>query len=74
MILQKENVQRIVESEVIANRMLEEGWEEITVESVVKAIEEMSAKELKELATSRGIEFDSKIKKEELIKLLEGEE
>lgn len=74
MILQKENVQRIVESEVVANRMLEEGWEEIVVESVIKAIDEIGVKELKELATSRGIEFDSKIKKEELIKLLEGEE
>lgn len=75
--LQKDNVQRVVESEVMIEQMTRDGWVEVD-ENQEKSLEEMSIKELKTVATEKGIEFNAKTKKEELLALLqqglEGEE
>lgn len=74
--LQKENVQRVVESPEKAEQMLNEGWREIVEEQAhrVEQFDKLNKEEIMAVLTEKGIDFDKKAKKEELIQLLEGEQ
>ncbi|KAB1437566.1 hypothetical protein [Candidatus Galacturonibacter soehngenii] len=67
--IKKENIEREV-PEASKNRYLSDDWKEVAAAS----LSSMKLQELKALATEKGIEFDTNIKKEELLKLLEGAE
>lgn len=69
--IKKGNIEREV-PEASKNRYLSDDWKEVEV--ATSSLSSMKLQELKALATERGIEFDTNIKKEELLKLLEGAE
>lgn len=71
--IKKGNIEREV-PEASKNRYLSDDWEEVEVEVGASSLSSMKLQELKALATEKGIEFDTNIKKEELLKLLEGAE
>ena len=74
--LQKENVQRVVEPPEKAEQMLNEGWHEVVEEQTyqVEHLDKLNKEELMGVLTEKGITFDKKAKKEELLQLLEGEQ
>ena len=73
------NVERIVDNEYDRDRFMKEGYElveekeEITKECS-NELDNLTVEELKEIATSKGIEFNSKVKKNELIEMIEERE
>jgi len=69
--IKKGNIEREV-PEASKNRYLSDDWQEVEV--AASSLSSMKLQELKVLATERGIDFDTNIKKEELLKLLEGAE
>lgn len=73
--LQKENVQRVVESQERAEQLLKEGWHEIVEEQVhqVEQLDKLNKDEIMAILNEKGIAFDKKAKKEELLQLLEDE-
>lgn len=74
--LQKENVQRVVESPEKAEQMLNEGWYEVVEEQThqEEQFDKLNKEELMVVLSEKGITFDKKAKKEELLQLLEGEQ
>lgn len=81
MLLQKGNVQRVVESKERIDQMLNDGWKEVVKAQPLDATqkdeslsyEKLKKDELIALLQEKGISFDEKAKKEELVQLLEGE-
>ena len=74
------NVGRIVESEYDRDRLIKEGYKLVVEEKedssreVSNELDSLTVEQLKEIATSKGIEFNSKIKKNELIEMIEERE
>lgn len=74
------NVERIVESEHDRDRLIKEGYKLVVEEKedssreVSNELDSLTVEQLKEIATSKGIEFNSKIKKNELIEMIEERE
>lgn len=74
------NVERIVESEYDRDRLIKEGYKLVVEEKedssreVSNELDSLTVEQLKEIATSKGIEFNSKIKKNELIEMIEERE
>lgn len=62
-----EIVREVVGSEVSENKDME-------VQEENKTLEDLTLKELKDILDVKGIEYNSKAKKEDLIKILEGAE
>lgn len=78
MILKKDNIERITENELYITKLKADGFEEIDREFVSKeeksTYEEMKVTDLKALCDEKGIEYNSRTSKDELIKLLNGKE
>lgn len=74
MLLQKENVQKIVKSEAIAIQMINDGWDKVEQEEVIRNPDEMTAKELQTYLKGKGIEFEKGAKKEELLALAKADD
>lgn len=71
--LQKLNIERIVATDTERDKLLSDGY--VLVDNQVSNdLSELKYDELKALCIDKGIEFDSKIKKVDLIKLLEDAE
>ena len=77
--LKKRNVERVVESETTRDALINNGFEMIGTqengtnnkEEESKSLEELTVKELKEIAKEKGIEGYSDMKREELLEVLE---
>lgn len=73
----KDNVEKVVIDQSYKEKLLKNGWKECTIDneqSDNKELNKLKLEQLKELATEKGIDFDAKIKKEDLINLLENAE
>lgn len=74
----RDNVERVVNDEYIRDALIKQGYKLIketqNVQEDLKKINELTIEELKELAKGKGIEGISKLKKDELIEVLEGSE
>lgn len=70
--LKKLNVIKIVEEENQRDKLISKGFEEVLDKP--KTIQEMNVKELREIAKEKGIEGYLDMKKEELLKALQGDE
>lgn len=73
------NVERIVDSEYDRDRFMKEGYELVEEKEEISKecsneLDNLTVEELKEIATSKGIEFNSKVKKNELIEMIEERE
>ena len=66
--VKKNNIERVVD-DTAKDKYITDGWEEVKVELKTLKIDKLRA-----LATSKDIQFDPEIKKEDLLKLLEGAE
>ena len=66
--IKKDNIERVVD-DTAKDKYISDGWEEVKVELKTLKIDELRA-----LATSKYIQFDTGIKKEDLLKLLESAE
>jgi len=66
--IKKDNIERVVD-DTAKDKYISDGWEEVKVELKTLKIDKLRA-----LATSKDIQFDPEIKKEDLLKLLEGAE
>lgn len=64
------NVERIVESEYDRDKLIQEGYKLVSEEDT-NELSKLTLDQLKEIAASKGIEFNSKIKKNELIEMIE---
>lgn len=64
--IKKDNIEREV-ADAVKAKFIDDGWKE--VQPNYKA---MKMDDLRALATEKGLTFESDIKKDELIKLLEG--
>jgi hypothetical protein len=68
--LKRDNVHRIVETEVAKNRLINEGFKEVEVSDDDKPLDEMTVPELKKFATKNEIDLgDAKTKPEVLAKI-----
>lgn len=73
------NIERVVETEYDRDRLIKEGYklvegkEDISKE-VSDKLDGLTVDQLKEIAAAKGIEFNSKIKKNELIEMIEERE
>lgn len=70
--LKKNNVEKVFEDDAFKEGLLNDGWEEVKED--LMDLKSMTVDQLKSLADEREIEYDSKIKKDDLIKLLEDAE
>lgn len=70
--LKKNNVEKVFEDDAFKEGLLNDGWEEVKED--LMDLKLMTVDQLKSLADEREIEYDSKIKKDDLIKLLEDAE
>lgn len=70
--LKKNNVEKLFEDGAFKEGLLNDGWEEVKED--LMDLKSMTVDQLKSLADEREIEYDSKIKKDDLIKLLEDAE
>lgn len=75
----KHNVERIVATDAAADKLIREGFKEVTGDSEHEEehnleYDEMKVEDLRTLAKERDIEGYSKLKKEELIAALEASE
>lgn len=73
------NVERIVDSEYDRDRFMKEGYELVEEKEEISKecsneLDNLTVEQLKEIATSKGIEFNSKVKKNELIEMIEERE
>lgn len=68
--LEKLNVVKIVETEQQRDKLLDDGFTLVGEEKI--SIENLNLTELKEIAKSKDIEGYSNMKKDELVKALEG--
>jgi len=66
--IKKNNVERVVD-DTAKDKYLTDGWKEVKVDLKTFKIEDLKA-----LATEKNIQFDTGIKKEDLLKLIEGAE
>ena len=66
--IKKNNIERVVD-DTAKDKYITDGWEEVKVELKTLKIDKLRA-----LATSKDIQFDPEIKKEDLLKLLESAE
>lgn len=78
-VFKKHNVERITSKEDVAEKLIREGYKEVTVAPADVAedtlnYDEMKVEELRELAKEKDIEGYSKMKKEELVAALEAAE
>jgi len=62
------NIERVVD-DTAKDKYLEDGWKEVKAD-----LKTLKLDELKAIATEKVIQFDTGIKKEDLLKLLEGAE
>lgn len=67
--LKKNNVEKVFEDVAFKEGLLSDGWEEVEEKEI--DFHSLTVEQLKSLAAERDLEYDSKIKKEDLIKLLE---
>ncbi|MBE6056799.1 Rho termination factor N-terminal domain-containing protein [Clostridium sp.] len=74
----RDNVEHVVNDEYIRDKLIKQGYKLIeetqNVQEDLKKLNELTIEELKELAKGKGIEGISKLKKDELIEVLEGSE
>ncbi|ENJ9653545.1 Rho termination factor N-terminal domain-containing protein [Clostridium botulinum] len=74
----RDNVERVVNDEYIRDTLIKQGYKLIketqNVQEDLKKLNELTIEELKELAKGKRIEGISKLKKDELIEVLEGSE
>lgn len=68
--LVKNNVERVFADDALKDGLLKDGWKEIKKENL--DLNSLTVEQLKSLADEKEIEYDSKVKKDDLIKLLEG--
>ena len=73
------NVERIVDNEYDRDRFMKEGYELVEEKEEISKecsneLDNLTVEQLKEIATSKGIEFNSKVKKNELIEMIEERE
>ena len=68
----KDNVERVYTDEALKEQLTKDGWKEVGEKDI--DFISLTVEQLKLLADEKKIEYDSKIKKEDLIKLLEGTE
>ena len=66
--VKKNNIERVVD-DTAKDKYLEDGWKEVKAD-----LKTLKLDELKAIATEKVIQFDTGIKKEDLLKLLEGAE
>ena len=67
--LKKDNVEKVVVDEDYKDRLVKDGWKELVDNNV--NLNDLTTEQLKELAAEKGIEVPSKVKKDEIIKMLE---
>lgn len=65
------NVERVVDSEHARDKFVKQGYELIEEVQQQTSINDLTVNQLKELAAKKGLEVPSKIKKEELIAMIE---
>ncbi|EPY2274504.1 Rho termination factor N-terminal domain-containing protein [Clostridium sporogenes] len=74
----RDNVERAVNDEYIRDKLIKQGYKLIeetqNVQEDLKKLNDLTIEELRELAKGKGIEGISKLKKDELIEVLEGSE
>lgn len=68
------NIERVVETEYDRDKLIKEGYELVEEKEVSNDLDSLTVDQLKEIAAEKGIEFNSKIKKNELIEMIEERE
>lgn len=72
-ILIKDNVERIVLDECAKDSLIKDGFKEVEIKNKSE-LNKHTLEQLKAIAEEKGLEFDPKIKKVDLIALLESTE
>lgn len=66
----KDNVEKVYTDDALKSGLVEDGWKEVKEKDI--DFNTLTVDQLKTLADEKKIEYDLKIKKEDIIKLLEG--
>lgn len=69
----KDNVERIVLDESARDSLIKEGFKDVEIK-IKSESNKLTLEQLKILAIEKGIEFDDKIKKADLVVLIEAKE
>lgn len=72
-ILIRDNIERIVNDTCIRDKLIKDGYRVIE-DKKDSELSKLTVEQLKELAIEKGLEFDTKIKKANLIELIESVE
>lgn len=72
MVLKKENVERITDNALHIEKLKADGYKEIEqVKQLAEGYANMKSTELKALCDKRGIEYDGRAKKDDLVAVLD---